>query len=247
VGQDNRALIVWSIRSHGLWAVVDPAQPEGAVQQAWPLSLVKPTVDPPAVTPVPGGYVRGWTEKTDIEWALYLQWTDLDGVAIGEPIEVTRGSGASRGARPQLASNVAGDVALAWRVKPTRTGAAEGAWLQIFRGGQPLDLHRLDPDQGDRPTVEATPDGWLVAWEEASELSMAVKVQRRTADGAPADDVLVASDSEEIPAGRANLAVRPNGQRSGVVTWEEVHLKRGEVVQRADVRARTIDWSEDAL
>jgi hypothetical protein len=95
--------------------------------------------------------------------------------------------------------------------------------------------------------VEATPDGWLVAWEEPSELSMAVKVQRRTADGAPADDVLVASDSEEIPAGRANLAVRPNGQRSGVVTWEEVHLKRGEVVQRADVRARTIDWSEDAL
>lgn len=240
LGEDGRAYAIWSTKTTPYWRVFDPLAPDDALGETWELALTQATVDPPAVAAVPGGYVRVWTVKNGFEWQVRLLWVDLDGNALGEPVIAARQEGISRGTRPQIAADASGNVAVAWRVWAAIGELPEGAWLRTYRpdGSPHGEAVRLDAELGDRPTVEAIPEGWLVAWEEGS--PPAVWLQERAVDGSPIDQAVPVSDAT-VEAGRTNLAVFADGGRwSGFVSWEEVYAQGVDAILDADVRVRAV-------
>ena len=239
LGDDGRAHAFWSTKADVYWQIYDPAAPTPGVRQTWDLVLTQATVDPPAIAAVPGGYVRAWTVKNGFVWQVRLQWVDLDGNPLGEPVIAGEGDGTSRGARPQIASDDQGNVAVTWRVWPAIGIPPEGAYFRTFGvDGSVGQTVRLDVERGDRPTVEALPDGWLVAFEEA--YPPAVFVQEFTTEGLPRTEPVAISDAP-VEAGRANLALHREGDSwTGFVAWEEVYDWRVDAILDADVRVRAV-------
>lgn len=235
LGEDGRAFTVWGTKTTPWYRVFDPETNVGEPAATWEFAWPQATIDPPAATAVPGGYVRAWTEKNGFVWEVRLAWLDLDGAPVAEPVVVAAGEGLSRGSRPQLASAPDGSVALVWRVWEDLGIPPAGAFLRVYEpdGTPRTEVIRLDTGGGDRPAVAHLPDGWLVAWEEGD--PMAVWLQERHDDGtARIEPALVASSS--VPCGRADLAVEVthDGWR-GFLSWEEVRLEQGDAVIDADV------------
>ena len=238
LGEDGRAMVVWSTKVDGLWAVVDPEAGHGIEGAPWERQNAFRTIDPPAVAAVPGGYVRAWTEKSDVGWALWLVWTDLDGRVQTDPQLVAEGPDPSRGARPQLAACADGSVALAWRELETRLSPPQGAWLQIFHDTEPGPIARLDTAQGNRPTVACALDGWLVAWEEPDDRGTQIWIQSRDPDGGPASEAVRASD--QPGAQRVDLGLRESNGVDGLMTWEHVPPESSDPTQEVTGHVRPI-------
>lgn len=241
VDDEGNALAFWSTKTDPYWLAFDPTTVPPTTPETFELALDQATVDPPAVgaLPWPYGFVRAWTVKNGFTWQVRLQWTDLEGQPVGEPVIVAEGEGTSRGARPQVAVGANRDVAVSWRVWPDTASLPEGAFVRVYdRDHQPKGpTLRLDPDDaGDRPTVLAVWDSFLVAWEQGT--PEAVHVATLDPNGTRVNTPWRVSDSGDIPAGRAALALRPDGR--AWVSWEEVSEKRGDQVVQGTIGMRAI-------